>query len=621
MAVNLSPVGGVAAQFFTNSGAVLTGGKLYTYAAGTTTPAATYTSSSGNTAQPNPIVLDAAGRVPNSGEIWLTDGVNYKFVLKDANDVLIATYDNVSGINSNFIAFTNSQEIFTATSGQTVFTLANAYQPGTNSLSVFVDGVNQYGSGAQYAYVETDSTTVTFNAGLHVGAEVKFTTTQQQGAGAVDASQVTYDPPFTGSVVTNVEAKLAQTVSVKDFGAVGDGVTDDTAAFATALVAHDNIYVPAGTYAVTGITMSSKKVLFGDGEESVINCSGTIDFTDARKGGLRHLRVNLTSASTTLIRLQKGGGVGSFELYFEDVNFVGNISNASTVGIHITDSYINTFVNCLFIDFDKAIIHGVEANRNNYFGCSIRARTTYGTALIEQTAGQANSFVGCDVENCNQMLVLSGGSIFFGEGCYFEAHNASFGFDLTGGHVGISHSYFNETFLRVQSGGSLELSKNWIKASSLSNATYPVIRLQSGYAALILDNNIRQGATFLCRMNPTRYDYVQVYDTGTSTWVNEHPSTNQLSINDVIYDVDTASTYQIRLDNARQSRSRASIYTEGRVRFDAGSNGVQLVSSAWNYNPLRLGAYYLWVDSTGDLRIKNGAPTSDTDGTVVGTQT
>ena len=43
MAVNLSPVGGVAAQFFDNSGNVLTGGKLYTYAAGTTTPAATTT--------------------------------------------------------------------------------------------------------------------------------------------------------------------------------------------------------------------------------------------------------------------------------------------------------------------------------------------------------------------------------------------------------------------------------------------------------------------------------------------------------------------------------------------------------------------------------------------------
>jgi hypothetical protein len=271
MAVNLSPVGGVAAQFFTNTGAVLTGGKIYTYAAGTTTPATTYTSSNGATAWTNPIVLDAAGRVSGSGEIWLTDGINYKFVLKDSNDVLIATYDNISGINSNFVAFINQQEIITATASQTVFNLSIDYSPGTNSLSVFVDGVNQYGPGAQYSYVETDSNTVTFNSGLHVGAEVKFTTSQLQGGGAVDASQVSYIPPFTGSVATNVEAKLAQYVSVIDFGAVGDGVTDDTAAINAALDASTNVYLPPGTYLHTSdILVKTETTFYGAGWQSVL---------------------------------------------------------------------------------------------------------------------------------------------------------------------------------------------------------------------------------------------------------------------------------------------------------------------------------------------------------------
>ena len=99
MAVFLSPVGGAAAQFFTNTGAVLTGGKLYTYAAGTTTPQTTYTTSSGAVARTNPIILDAAGRVPDAGEIWLTGNTSYKFVLKDSNDVLIATWDNIQGIS------------------------------------------------------------------------------------------------------------------------------------------------------------------------------------------------------------------------------------------------------------------------------------------------------------------------------------------------------------------------------------------------------------------------------------------------------------------------------------------------------------------------------------------
>jgi hypothetical protein len=284
MAVNLSPVGGVAAQFFTSTGAVLTGGKLYTYAAGTTTPATAYTSSNGATAWTNPIVLNAAGRVSGGGEIWITDGILYKFVLTDANDVLIATYDNISGINSNFISFTNQQQIVTATAGQTVFNLSISYAPGTNSLSVFVDGVNQYGPGAQYAYTETDSDTVTFVSGLHVGAQVKFTTSQQQGAGAVNASQVTYNPAGTGAVATNVQAKLRQTVSVKDFGATGDGTTDDTAAIQAAINATVNggmLLLPVGTYLVSDtLTFTANIVFQGQGEGSVILVASTMPITD-----------------------------------------------------------------------------------------------------------------------------------------------------------------------------------------------------------------------------------------------------------------------------------------------------------------------------------------------------
>jgi hypothetical protein len=301
MAVNLSPVGGVAAQFFTNTGAVLTGGKLYTYLAGTTTPAVAYTSSSGATAWTNPIVLDAAGRVSGSGEIWLTDGIIYKFVLKDSNDVLIATYDNITGINSNSVAYTNQQEIVTATAGQTVFNLGISYQPGTNSLSVFVDGVNQYGPGAQYAYTETDSDTVTFVSGLHVGAEVKFTTTQQQGAGAVDASQVSYTPPFTDSVATNVEAKLAQYVSVEDFGAVGDGVTDDTAAIKAAIsaiktdLALNPSLMPTINYEIGADQVELVPVTLTGGS-GMYKVSEPIEFT--RVTGLKVSSLNLIASDT-----------------------------------------------------------------------------------------------------------------------------------------------------------------------------------------------------------------------------------------------------------------------------------------------------------------------------------
>jgi len=98
MPVNLSPVAGAAQQFFSNSGVPLAGGLLYTYAAGTTTPLATYTTAAGTTANSNPIVLNSAGRLSN--EVWLTSTLTYKFILKDSDGVTIATYDDIPGIGS-----------------------------------------------------------------------------------------------------------------------------------------------------------------------------------------------------------------------------------------------------------------------------------------------------------------------------------------------------------------------------------------------------------------------------------------------------------------------------------------------------------------------------------------
>lgn len=93
MSITLSPLAGAGAQFFDDNGDPLAGGYLYTYAAGTTTPATTWTSSSGATANANPIVLDAAGRVP--AEIWITIGTAYKFVLKNTVFTEIWTKDNI----------------------------------------------------------------------------------------------------------------------------------------------------------------------------------------------------------------------------------------------------------------------------------------------------------------------------------------------------------------------------------------------------------------------------------------------------------------------------------------------------------------------------------------------
>ena len=87
-----------------------------------------------------------------------------------------------------------------------------------------------------------------------------------------DACGVTYDPPFTGGVPYPVCEKLEQTVSVKDFGAVGDGVTDDTAAFSNWLTAISGSagYLPAGTYLTSPFTMPNNTAIFGDGARTTV---------------------------------------------------------------------------------------------------------------------------------------------------------------------------------------------------------------------------------------------------------------------------------------------------------------------------------------------------------------
>jgi hypothetical protein len=327
MSVTPSPIGGFAAQFFDNNGVILSGGKIYTYAAGTTTPQASYTSAAGVTPHANPIILDSAGRVPG-GEIWLTDGLVYKFVIETAASILIGTYDNITGVNSNFINYTIQEEVQTATAGQTVFDLSTInYTPGTNSLSVYIDGVNQY---VGDSYLETDSDTVTFTSGVHVGGEVKFTTAVQTTTGAVDASIV----------------------------AVGDGVVDDTAAIQAAIDAVSSVEFPAGyTFVTSGNTIGSNKTL-------VIN--GTVLLKAASPIGAKmFVNDNQVGGNTNIKML--GDGV-----------LDGNKANQTGV----TDTVWHTLVdidNCDYFEFAVAKITG------NYFPIAVTAGNTTGAVYIRNS--------------------------------------------------------------------------------------------------------------------------------------------------------------------------------------------------------------------------------------------
>jgi hypothetical protein len=157
---------------------------------------------------------------------------------------------------------------------------------------VFVDGVNQY-DGSSYSYVETNSTTVTFTAGLHVGALVKFTTSTTLSAGVTSSNLVTYQPAGAGAVSTNVQAKLRESVSVLDFGAnTVPGTTDMTAAFTSAASMFSSGYpviIPPGQYLITsqvtfnaptavrGLLTGYGAEIFTSGSISAIKIAGNTD--------------------------------------------------------------------------------------------------------------------------------------------------------------------------------------------------------------------------------------------------------------------------------------------------------------------------------------------------------
>lgn len=225
-------------QFFDDSGNPLAGGLIDTYAAGTTTRQATYTTAAGNVPHPNPVVLDAAGRA----SIFLGDGLAYRFDLKTAEGVLIDSVDNISGGGSAGSEF--QSEIQTATDGQTVFNLADiTYTPGTNSLKVYEDGVLLE---PVVDYAETSTTRVTLTSGAAEGARFTFWAgADASNSTALDAANIAYTPA--GATATNVEERLSRTVYVADYGT-------NTAAFQAAI---DALPAAGGTIDGSGAAYTS----------------------------------------------------------------------------------------------------------------------------------------------------------------------------------------------------------------------------------------------------------------------------------------------------------------------------------------------------------------------------
>jgi len=370
MAVNLSMLAGAGAQFFTDSGVPLSGGLIYTYAAGTTTPQAAYTSSSGSTAHSNPIVLNSAGRVASGGEIWLTDAVSYKFVLQTSAAVTIATYDNVTGNSSGIYA------AFAASSG--------------SSLVGYIQG-------------------------------------------------------STGSVATTVQAKLRESVSVADFGATGNGTTDDTAAIQAAINSGANkIYLPAGRYRTTQTikaisTQAAPLYIYGEGAKATIisfepgsytgytndtalwfgNSTQNVPSTlyECRNLTLEDFAVYVNTNARVALRLRETVRTACKRLYLGAESF-GVLND-------VTCLVIDAGIDCLFEQVDCAPNSGYDSGST----LPILALTGANSLTLDRTAGSgsgaaftSSAFNSCYFHVANQIGNISANQVAFNN-CIFESAN------------------------------------------------------------------------------------------------------------------------------------------------------------------------------------------------------
>lgn len=138
MTVNLSPT--PYQRFVDSNGNALSGGLLYTYAAGTTTPQATYTDSTGGTPNQNPIVLNTRGEA----SIWLDPTLSYKFVLQTSGGAGVWSQDYITAyVGTNY--FQNAEVQIASAATTDLGSAASAFIQITGTTSITSFGVNYKG--------------------------------------------------------------------------------------------------------------------------------------------------------------------------------------------------------------------------------------------------------------------------------------------------------------------------------------------------------------------------------------------------------------------------------------------------------------------------------------------
>ncbi len=227
---------------------------------------------------------------------------------------------------------------------------------------------------------------------------------------AVSTEGVMASPDFTasgtGAATRSSTDKFSDLISVKDFGAVGDGVADDTLPIQQALAAHFNVFLPEGTYLITSpITLGFGQSLFGAGRASAIKCQSNLfnaidvpasmtriadlkieggKIAIALAGGVNECVQNSVADVTVVgcdtgIQLD-GGASSSFPCYWNNFNRI-LIEQPEVQGVHLTKSGA-----------------GDTPNANSFYAVRVYSKGagTTGSGFYIEDGGNMNRFVDCE---------------------------------------------------------------------------------------------------------------------------------------------------------------------------------------------------------------------------------
>ena len=341
-----------------------------------------------------------------------------------------------------------------------------------DNTQVYIDGVYQ-----EKSTYSISGTTLTFSEAPPLNAGIEIVVSRTLDFGAEDAANINYTQGGTGSVNRTVLTKLQETVSVKDFGAVGDGVTDDTAAIQAAIdeceVLKKPIFFPVGTYIITsGLTVQQKEVhVIGEGSESTIldfNVSSGVALDCGYSGGgtfwgwtIRDIQLkgNASGAETNLLKVNYplNGKMERVKVDFANnvgvrlgrpQNFVihaSEIRNSDARGLIVENDFISGQGPQLFV-LDNSTIKDNGTTDGAYQVAFLNgAEHVISNCIIEGSTSAANIFLGtdlCKITNCS----FEGGT---GLGSHIQI-GSTVG-PLTASNCFIGHNNFNASDAGTQS--------------------------------------------------------------------------------------------------------------------------------------------------------------------------